>query len=150
MLITVWFGANDAVLIDHDLAGRHVPEPEFRSNLSTILDRLRAVAPQAEILLITPAAVDGVARAAAASDGVAERTNEAASRYARICVEVAQAESVACIDMHTLFNSFEGADFHALFTDGLHLSDKGNRLVFDQLRSKIVEMLGEGYAFAGA
>lgn len=138
------------MLIDHDPAGRHVPELEFRSNLGTILNRLRAVAPQAEILLITPAAVDDAVRAASTMDGVAERTNEAAGRYAKICVEVAQAENVTSIDMHTLFNSFQGAEFDALFADGLHLSDKGNRLVFDQLRIKIIEMLGEGYAFPEA
>lgn len=148
--ITIWFGANDAVLVDHDPAGRHVPECEFRSNLETIISRLRAVAGKTEILLLTPPAVDDAARIARSQDGVAERTSEAAGRYAKICLAVTQAENVASIDTHALFNAFEGADFHALFADGLHLPNKGNRFVFSHMKSKIIEMLGDKYAFPEA
>lgn len=146
VLITVWFGANDAALIDGDSANQHVPEDQYHSNLVTILYRLRAVAPQAEVLFITPPAVDDATRLSLSTNGTLDRSNEAAGRYARICVDTAEAEGAPVIDMHTLFNTFQGSNFTAKFADGLHMSSDGNHVVFDQLNSKIVEVFGAAVA----
>lgn len=145
-LITVWLGTNDASLIDGDSAEKHVPEAQYHYNLVTILHRLRAAAPQAKVLFITPPAVDNTRRMAYSTNDKLDRSNEAAGRYAQICVDTAVAEGAPVIDMHTLFNTFQGSSFTGKFVDGLHLSSDGNRVVFDQLNNKIVEVFGAAAA----
>lgn len=140
-MITVWFGANDAVLPDNDLYSQHVPEDEYGSNLVAIVNRLRAAAPKAKIIMITPPAVDEAARLAHSPNGKLERSNEATGRYAKICVEVAQTEGTFVIDMFTLLSTFQGTDFSSRFVDGLHFSPSGNRLFYDQLQQKIIQIL---------
>lgn len=141
--ITLWFGANDAALLDGDSAKQHVPQDEYRSNLVKILHRLRTSAPQAKILLITPPAVDDATRRKLSKTGKLDRCNTVTGEYAKICVEVAETENAPVIDLHTLFNTFHGAEFTAQFVDGLHFSQKGNRVVFEHLRKKIIEVFGE-------
>lgn len=130
------------MLADNDLHSQHVPEDEFRSNLATIVNRLREAAPKARIVLITPPAVDETARLERSANGKLERSNEATGRYAKICVEVAQAQAVPFIDMYSLLNTFQGVDFSSQFVDGLHFSPNGNRLFFTQLTAKITEIFG--------
>lgn len=140
--ITLWFGANDAALPDGEAAGQHVPEDEYRANLVKAVARLRVSAPYAKLLLITPPAVDDAVRRKLSKTGKLDRSNAAAGRYAKICVEVARSENAPVLDLHTLFNTFHGPEFSAQFVDGLHFSSKGNHVVFQHLMDKIVEIFG--------
>jgi lysophospholipase L1-like esterase len=66
ILVTVFLGANDAVLITaegDDCAagnsnGQHVSVPEYTENISAIVDYLRGVCPSAVVVLITPPVVN--------------------------------------------------------------------------------------------
>uniref|UniRef100_K3WL27 SGNH hydrolase-type esterase domain-containing protein n=1 Tax=Globisporangium ultimum (strain ATCC 200006 / CBS 805.95 / DAOM BR144) TaxID=431595 RepID=K3WL27_GLOUD len=122
-LVTVFLGANDAALTTGPNARQHVPLDEFRENLVHIIRSITPLLPpRAKILLITPPAVIDSTR----SNG--DRSNDAAGEYARACVDVASAENVAVVDLHTYFNSnypVEG-ERKAFFSDGLHLSAQGN------------------------
>jgi lysophospholipase L1-like esterase len=53
VLITIFFGANDAALPDRDPA-KHVPIPEYQENLEIIIDNATKSYPNAKILLISP------------------------------------------------------------------------------------------------
>lgn len=138
------------MLADNDLFSQHVPEDEYRSNLVTIVDRLRAAAPEAKIILITPPAVDEAARLARSPNGMLDRSNDVTGRYAEICVEVAQTEGTIVIDMFTLLSSFQGANLSSQFVDGLHLSPSGNRLFYDRLQQKTIEIFGDEPVTAGS
>ena len=53
VLITIFFGANDAALPDRDPA-KHVPIPEYKENLEMLIDNATKSYPNAKILLISP------------------------------------------------------------------------------------------------
>ncbi|KAM0922405.1 hypothetical protein ACQ4PT_006202 [Festuca glaucescens] len=135
--VTVLFGANDASLPDRGSAFQHVPLPEYKDNLRAICAVLRARWPSAAVILITPPPVDerGRVRYPYGGDvsGLPERTNEAAGRYARACVEVARQSGHRVIDIWSRMQKFPGWETSFLRDDGLHLTPLGNRLLFEEV-----------------
>lgn len=140
-LIAIWFGASDAAVSHDKLSQVHVPDEEYRSNLTTIVRRLRAAAPQAKILLVTSPAADK-RKLSKPGQHVHQNSSVTHRRYSQIGVDVAKAEAIPVLDLFTILNSKQSGEFRALFTDGVRLSSKGNRLVFDQLSKSIAELLG--------
>uniref|UniRef100_A0ACD5ZRR1 Uncharacterized protein n=1 Tax=Avena sativa TaxID=4498 RepID=A0ACD5ZRR1_AVESA len=134
--VTVLFGANDACLPDRGSAFQHVPLPEYQANLRAICAVLRARWPSAAIILITPPPVDerGRVRYPRLGDasGLPERTNDAAGRYARACLEVAAQAGFRAIDLWSRMQMFPGWETSFL-RDGLHLTPLGNRLLFEEV-----------------
>ncbi|XP_048543495.1 GDSL esterase/lipase At5g45920-like [Triticum urartu] len=134
--VTVFFGANDASLPDRASAFQHVPLPEYRDNLRAICALLRARWPSAALILVTPPPVDERGRVRfprnGDASGLPERTNEAAGRYARACVEVARQCGLRAIDLWSRMQEFPGWET-AFLRDGLHLTPTGNRLLFEEV-----------------
>ncbi|RLN14948.1 hypothetical protein BBI17_007598 [Phytophthora kernoviae] len=121
--VTVFLGANDAVLKDGPDKAQYVSLEDYRANLLYILHTVKPLLPpHSKILLITPPAVIDKGRRG-------DRSNASAGKYARACVEVAQAENVHVLDLHTYFNTTypKEEDRKACFVDGLHFSAKGNK-----------------------
>ena len=60
-----------------------------------------------------------------------DRSNAAAAKYANVCVDLATAEKVHVLDLHTYFNTAfpEENVRKTFFADGLHFSEKGNKEV---------------------
>ncbi|OAE28711.1 hypothetical protein AXG93_2091s1180 [Marchantia polymorpha subsp. ruderalis] len=118
LLVTVFFGANDAALPDRGSRAQHVPLVEYKENLRKIVAHLKE-ANVKHIILITPPPVDIKGRQAYAratygekAEELPERTNEAAGQYAQACETVAQETGVS---------------------DGLHFTPEGNMETFEQL-----------------
>lgn len=131
--VTIWFGANDAALRSGWEAYQHVPLETYRQNLAHIVRTLAPLLPlHAKLLLIAPPAVmDSARRAASATGADLDRSNASAGECARACVQVAAAEGVDVLDLHTLLNSAYPIerDRAALFSDGLHFTHAGNAVV---------------------
>ncbi|ETL99404.1 hypothetical protein L917_03741 [Phytophthora nicotianae] len=138
-LITLWLGANDAALTDGPSARQHVPLEAYATNLETIVYMLKASAPDAELLLITPPHVDDAARQMRSKTGRLDRSNTMAGEYARVCVETAGKVGVTVLDVHSLFNVMSARERTMCLEDGLHLSAWGNRLMDRLLRTKIAD-----------
>ncbi|RQM09403.1 hypothetical protein DD237_007121 [Peronospora effusa] len=120
--ITIFLGANDAALEHgHDKA-QYVSLQDYRTNLQKILQTVKPLlAPDGQVLLITPPCVIDSMR-----DN--DRSNASAGKYAKVCVDLATAEHVHVLDLHTYFNT-TFPDEHVrktYFVDGLHFSKKGN------------------------
>lgn len=64
VLVTVFFGANDAALPDRSSARQHVPVAEYAANLASMVAFLRDSRGAGNVLLITPPPVDEAARLA--------------------------------------------------------------------------------------
>ncbi|RDX91161.1 GDSL esterase/lipase [Mucuna pruriens] len=128
--ITVFFGANDACLPDRYAAFQHVPLLEYKQNLHSIVSFFRKLWPTTHVVLITPPPIDEEARLrypyADNPLGLSERTNEAAGEYARACIAVAEECGVPVIDLWTKMQH-----------DGLHLTQSGNGVVFEEVISKL-------------
>ncbi|XP_044495768.1 GDSL esterase/lipase At5g45920-like [Mangifera indica] len=136
--VTVFFGANDACIPDRCSAFQHVPVDEYKQNLHSIISYLKNKWPTALILLITPPPIDKEARLrypyVENPMGLPERTNEAAGVYAKACTELAV--EIPVVDLWTRMQQFPGWQ-KALLRDGLHLSQAGNRIVFEEVVAKL-------------
>ncbi|KAF1775153.1 SGNH hydrolase-type esterase domain [Phytophthora cactorum] len=122
--VTVFLGANDAIVGGPDLVV-HVPLEEYRANLQKMLHMIQPLlAPGGKVLLITPPCIID-------SERHGDRTNAAAGKYARACVELAAEENVHVLDLHTYFNTTfpDVKERQTYFVDGLHFSAKGHKEV---------------------
>ncbi|XP_073049304.1 GDSL esterase/lipase At5g45920-like [Primulina eburnea] len=140
--VVVFFGANDACLPDRSSAFQHVPLEEYKQNLHAIVAFLKKQWPSSFILLITPPPIDEAARLLHLfSDNpsdLPERTNEAAGNYAKACLTVASECGVAAIDLWTKMQQFPGWK-KAYLVDGLHLTENGNDVVFEEVVARLRE-----------
>ncbi|KAK6932653.1 SGNH hydrolase-type esterase domain [Dillenia turbinata] len=143
LAVTVFFGANDACLADRCSAFEHVPLDEYKQNLRAIVSFFKKRWPKTQIILITPPPIDEESRLQYPyienPNGLPERTNEAAGNYAKACIHVAGECGLPVIDIWTKMQ--ELSDWKKSYLrDGLHLTEAGNRLVFEL----VVETLREG------
>ncbi|KAL6839574.1 hypothetical protein ACP4OV_030513 [Aristida adscensionis] len=134
--VTVFFGANDAALPDRGSAPQHVPVREYADNLRAICALLRRRWPRVAVILITPPPVDEDGRLRYPyphdASGLPERTNAAAGAYARACVGAARLCGARAIDIWSRMQRFPGWE-KSFLRDGLHLTPRGNRLVFEEV-----------------
>ncbi|BBN12870.1 isoamyl acetate esterase [Marchantia polymorpha subsp. ruderalis] len=138
LLVTVFFGANDAALPDRGSRAQHVPLVEYKENLRKIVAHLKE-ANVKHIILITPPPVDIKGRQAYAratygekAEELPERTNEAAGQYAQACETVAQETGVRSINLWSIFQSTPNWE-QKFLCDGLHFTPEGNMETFEQL-----------------
>ncbi|XP_059669875.1 GDSL esterase/lipase At5g45920 [Cornus florida] len=142
LAVTVFFGANDACLPDRCSAFQHVPVDEYKLNLKAIVSFLKKRWPTTELLLITPPPIDEAGRLLYPfienQLGLPERTNEAAGAYAKACVSVAGECGLPVLD---LWNKMQqNPDWRKIYLrDGLHLTELGNRVVFEEVICKLRE-----------
>ncbi|CAO2842374.1 unnamed protein product [Amaranthus hypochondriacus] len=143
LAVTVFFGANDACLPDRYAAFQHVPLDEYKQNLRCIFSFLKKRWETAVIVFITPPPIDEVGRLnhpyIENPSGLPERTNEAAGAYAKACIEVARVCGTPVVDIWTKMQEF--SDWRkTCLSDGLHLAQGGNRIVFEELVKKLKEV----------
>lgn len=131
--VTIFFGANDAV--DQLSHNQHVPLYEYIENLTAMVNYLKTQPVPPLPILITPPALSPNR-----NDG--KRHVERTAKYAALCVDTAHKLGIPVVDLHTTMSRHAGGFEHFL-EDGLHLSDKGNQLVYDLLLDVIVETLPE-------
>ncbi|XVF25687.1 hypothetical protein REPUB_Repub13aG0235200 [Reevesia pubescens] len=142
LAVTVFFGANDACLTDRYAAFQHVPLNEYKKNLHSIVSSFKKRWPKTLILLITPPPVDEDERRrhpyAENPSGLPERTNEAAGAFAKACVETAGECGIPVVDLWTRMQQYP--DWRkAYLRDGLHLTQDGNKVVFEEVVKKMNE-----------
>lgn len=137
--VTIFLGANDAVLEHGPDKVQYVSLEDYRSNLKKILHIVQPLlAPNGQVLLITPPCIIDSVRHN-------DRSNASAANYAKVCVELAAAENVHVLDLHTYFNTtFPDENVRkTYFVDGLHFSKKGNEEVGKLLGVAINGMFGK-------
>lgn len=162
-LVTIFLGANDAVLPTHN-THQHVPLDAYADNLRSMLRTCAAEAPGTRVLLMTPPPIEdaGYARAWACKakatlPGVSglDRSFALARRYREAVLAVAREPvppgvHVGLLDTWPAFlvdaeasTPTWAAAPDALFSDGLHLGSEGNRLLGAALLARIAELWPE-------
>ncbi|KAG7387661.1 hypothetical protein PHYPSEUDO_013911 [Phytophthora pseudosyringae] len=58
-------------------------------------------------------------------------------KYAQACVETAASIGVPVLDMNSYFNAMPESTRDAFLVDGLHFNAEGNKVVDEQVRSRI-------------
>ncbi|EGZ10698.1 hypothetical protein PHYSODRAFT_563599 [Phytophthora sojae] len=141
-LVTIWFGTNDAVIMNGSRAEKHVPVDSYKENLVEIVRRFQTLVPAADILLVTPPHVDDAAQLKHAEEdtgkwnGVVDRSNARSGMYARACVETAKAIDIPVLDLYSYFNAMNASTRNALLWDGLHFSPEGHEIVVELFLNK--------------
>ncbi|KAI0340206.1 SGNH hydrolase [Trametopsis cervina] len=142
-LLTIWFGANDAVLAGEQ---QHVPLPEYSENLSKLVQMVKSpasewYAPETRIVLFTPPPINTYQwveflKAGDIPRDTSDRTVENTRSYADAVIAVGQKEDVPVLDLYSIIWNAAGGEekkLEAFLTDGLHLNEKSYKLVFDGL-----------------
>ena len=152
---TLCIGANDAVLPPlSPISRQHVSVERFTEHVTAIVERLRG--PRAAVILVTPPATDPHAWALSSAMREAPpgsppgplppfmRSLANTARYAEAVKQVGAALQVPVVDLFTLTIPAQPSDSTAeppptnpFLIDGLHLSSRGNLVLFTALLQTI-------------
>jgi isoamyl acetate esterase len=133
-LVIVWLGANDASLPP---SIQHVPIDQYKHNLCTILNKIENKCKN--IILITPPPLD--------EQSWPDRKNKTTFEYRNAVIELSQQRTIPVLDTWRLFQVLDSTCSSSLglykepsqpildnlLSDGLHLSSKGNELIYNSL-----------------
>ena len=166
-LVTLYLGTNDAALPDSGTKESriHTPVDEFAANLRSIIALLvpqygAHVSPGATppsqylststaLILVTPGQVNitqwqlrnlTTPPYPPTSSLPITRSVPATEKYAAAVRSLARDWHIPCLDMWPLTAESE---WQRMFSDGLHLSDAGNRVVYDEVMRLVREEYGE-------
>ncbi|KAM6460230.1 isoamyl acetate-hydrolyzing esterase 1 homolog [Liasis olivaceus] len=134
LAITVFFGTNDSALKDEN-PRQHVPLDEYADNLKSMIRYLNSVdISKQHIILVTPPPLHEATweKECVARGEKLNRLNSVTGEYAKACVKVAEECGTDVIDLWTLMQK-DGQDFCCYLSDGIHLSEKGNTFLANQL-----------------
>ncbi|KAL4764856.1 SGNH/GDSL hydrolase family protein [Aspergillus foveolatus] len=149
--LTIWFGANDASLLESDNK-QHVPLDVYKKNLVSLVQHPATVAQRPRIIIITPTPVNEYQLQSFDEDKGnvhPTRKNSRTREYAQAAREVAESLDIPVVDLWTAFMAAVGwkegdpligsreapnnEKFASLFTDGLHLTADGYRIVYNEV-----------------
>eukprot|EP00033_Pygsuia_biforma_P002709 GCRY01002993.1.p1 GENE.GCRY01002993.1~~GCRY01002993.1.p1 ORF type:complete len:243 (-),score=34.20 GCRY01002993.1:267-995(-) len=127
-ILTLLIGSNDASLQEHN-SQQHVPLKEFEDNLLFILKTISEVCPR--VVVITPPTLDPQKwlKFLQAIDrrNELDRTVAVTAQYADVVRTITSTLNLPLIDFHQALREQDAVE--SFFTDGLHLSRKGNKLL---------------------
>jgi lysophospholipase L1-like esterase len=156
-LTTLWFGANDAISPDKP---QHVPLGKFSKNLIEIIHRILKFSKR--LIILTPPPIDRdkyekwkqsswfVATNPSSSSSTStssmmvvpnDRSNELVKPYIDEIIKIVQEQQqqqfspqvLQVINVFNLFNQQQSQLLGSLVSDGLHLSAKGEMLIFQTI-----------------
>ncbi|XP_051135904.1 GDSL esterase/lipase At5g62930 [Andrographis paniculata] len=145
---TIFFGANDAALLDGTGKKQHVPVEEYKNNLRKMVEHIKSLSSKTIVVLITPPPIDiGGRREYARSrygdkaSNSPDRTNEITGIYAEECVALAEELGLPSVNLWSKMQEIDG--WQKFLSDGLHLTSEGNAFV-----SKEVIKILDGAGFS--
>ncbi|CAN0879739.1 GDSL esterase/lipase At2g38180 [Linum grandiflorum] len=134
-LVIVYFGGNDAC--HPDFSAAHVPLPEYYENMKKLAAHLKGLSETIRVIFLTPPPVNEktIAEYFREEKG---RTNAAIRMYADACLKVCTEMEVTAIDLWGVFQQRDDW-LSACFTDGIHLSAEGSKMVADEILKVLKE-----------
>ncbi|KAG6418445.1 hypothetical protein SASPL_120649 [Salvia splendens] len=133
-LIIVYFGGNDSMGPHSSGLGPHVPLPEYIQNMRTIANHLKSLSDKTRIIFLSCPPVNEAKLAESTSTYFSElvRTNELCRMYSEACIELCKEMDVKVVDLYTAIQKRENW-MEACFTDGVHLSEEGSKVVVEEI-----------------
>jgi isoamyl acetate esterase len=148
LFATIWFGANDAALPGEI---QHVPMEEYVNNLKILIHSFQ-VQRKMPVILLTPPPVDEKRWmkywGKEESKDLPDRQLHVTRKYCQACKDVAMDQNCLLLDVFDLLGGNVesiGSDlaFSTHLSDGLHLSESGNTLVYEGLMNLIQNQIPE-------
>lgn len=140
-LVIVYFGGNDSMKPHPSGLGPHVPLNEYIENMKKIALHLKSLSEKTHIIFLSAPPINEAKIRESESLSVfgdLGRTNEACRKYSEACIKLCDEIGVKVIDLWT---SLQKRDdwLTVCFTDGIHLSSEGSKIVL----KKILKVLKE-------
>lgn len=139
-LVIVYFGGNDSMGPHSSGLGPHVPLPEYIDNMRKIATHLKSLSDEIRIIFLSCPPVNEVKVKEGTSEIFSElvRTNEACRIYSEACIDLCKELGVKVVDLWT---SLQKRDdwLTACFTDGVHLSSEGSKIVVEEILNVLKE-----------
>ncbi|KAF7830951.1 GDSL esterase/lipase CPRD49 [Senna tora] len=139
-LVVVYFGGNDSMGPHSSGLGPHVPLPEYIDNMRKILIHIQTtlefqgLSEKTRIIVLTcpPVNEDKVRKTTSGIFSELVRTNELCQSYSDACMNLCKEMDVKAVD---LFTSLQNRDdwMNICFTDGIHLSAEGSKIVVKEI-----------------
>ncbi|GIQ83741.1 hypothetical protein KIPB_005107 [Kipferlia bialata] len=147
-VVIIWFGANDAALETNKV--QHVPVPVYTETLKTMVAHFtEAGVPSDRVVLMSPPPVNDATYmdqfCKPRSIDPVDRTRERTGDYVDACGSVAKELGTRFVHLYKAFAAEQEGltpdSYNGLFVDGLHLSNRGQKVVSKALSATLK---GEG------
>ncbi|KAJ3680744.1 hypothetical protein LUZ60_015233 [Juncus effusus] len=139
-LVIVYFGGNDCIDKHPSGLGPHVPLPEYIQNMKQIALHLKSLSDKTRVIFLScpPLNEDLLRDNASPALSKIVRTNESCKTYSEACIELCNEMGIKVVD---LFNAMQKNDdwLTTCFTDGIHLTEEGSKVVVGEIMKVIKE-----------
>ncbi|CAN1259383.1 GDSL esterase/lipase CPRD49, partial [Linum perenne] len=138
-LVIVYFGGNDSMGPHSSGLGPHVPLPEYVDNMKKICLHLKSLSDTTRVIVLSTPPVDE-ARRFHRSEYLSEivRTNELCGQYSEACIKLCKELDLKVVDLFSALQT--RSDWTtACFTDGIHLSAEGSKIVVKEILKVLKE-----------
>jgi lysophospholipase L1-like esterase len=147
--VVIMLGSNDSTKDTNKL--QHVPLARFESNLNAMIEYLDKLGiDERKIVLITPPKIDDAKWEATVSsrdhNEHSDHFDMLVSNYAACVKKVATEKRTLFLDFNNIMEEC-GDDFKECLFDGLHLSDKGSELLFENLMPIVNQHIAHNLKF---
>uniref|UniRef100_A0A5B7A109 Putative GDSL esterase/lipase CPRD49 n=1 Tax=Davidia involucrata TaxID=16924 RepID=A0A5B7A109_DAVIN len=139
-LVIVYFGGNDSMGPHPSGLGPHVPLHEYIENMRKIALHLKSLSETTRIIFLSCPPVNE-ARLRQGTSGIFSeivRTNELCRSYSEACIDLCQEMGVKVVDLWTAIQKRDDW-LIACFTDGVHLSAEGSKIVVEEILKVLKE-----------
>ncbi|KAL9303187.1 hypothetical protein ACSQ67_020450 [Phaseolus vulgaris] len=133
-LVIVYFGGNDSMHPHPTAHSPHVPLQEYIENMRKIAIHLKSLSKKTRLIFLSSPPINEVQMHEMLSDllGPLKRTNESCRIYSEACLELCREMNVKAIDLWSAVQQrHDWSD--VCFTDGIHLSHEGNKIVAKEI-----------------
>ncbi|XP_050243911.1 GDSL esterase/lipase CPRD49-like isoform X1 [Quercus robur] len=138
-LVIVYFGGNDSMRSHPSAVSPQVPLPEYVENMRNIAIHLKSLSEKTRIIFLSAPPVNGARIREIYSDTMAKvRTNESCQQYSEACLELCREMDIKAIDLWTAIQKKDGWAT-ACFTDGIHFSAEGSKIVVKEIMKVLRE-----------
>lgn len=133
-VVVIWVGVND--VWHKSTYGTGTDQDKFEKFYNALIKKLKAA--NAEVVICTPAAIGEKTDFSNSQDGDL-------NQYSKVIRGIAQNNNCKLIDLRKVFldydlaNNKENKREGVLTTDGVHLNEKGNAIVADQMLKALTE-----------
>ncbi|KAK8464463.1 hypothetical protein PHAVU_010G001100 [Phaseolus vulgaris] len=125
-LVIVYFGGNDSMHPHPTAHSPHVPLQEYIENMRKIAIHLKSLSKKTRLIFLSSPPINEVQMHEML------RTNESCRIYSEACLELCREMNVKAIDLWSAVQQrHDWSD--VCFTDGIHLSHEGNKIVAKEI-----------------
>ncbi|XP_030518803.1 GDSL esterase/lipase CPRD49-like isoform X2 [Rhodamnia argentea] len=139
-LVIVYFGGNDSMRAHPSGLGPQVPLPEYIENMRKIAIYLKSLSNCTRVIFLSapPVNEEKIRESFSGQFRDLGRTNEACRVYSVACLELCREMNIKAVDLWTAIQKRD--DWAAAcFTDGVHFSSEGSKIVVEEISRVLKE-----------